>query len=133
MSEEITDKNKIIAYWIESSDGNYKTMEHLLSSRDYHWALFMGHLVIEKLLKAVYVKTLGEHAVFTHDLLRLANKCKLELTKEQEDWLDRITTFNINARYDDYKKSFYILCTSEFTSGWIDKIKQLRSWLKEKL
>lgn len=47
--------------------------------------------------------------------------------------LDRITTFNINARYDDYKKNFYLLCTAEFTSGWIEKIKTLRLWLKEKL
>lgn len=133
MNREITDKDKIISYWVESSDNNYDTMEHLLSSGDYHWALFIGHLVIEKLLKAEYVKTFGEHAVFTHDLLRLAYKCKLDLTQEQQDWLDRITTFNINARYDDYKRNFYLLCTPEFTREWIEKIKQLRLWLKKKL
>jgi HEPN domain-containing protein len=133
MNEEITDKDKIINYWIESSDNNYQTMENLFSSKDYHWSLFMGHLVIEKLLKGIFVKTFNKHAVFTHDLLRLAEKCGLKLTKEQQDILDRITTFNINARYDDYKKNFYLLCTAEFTSGWIEKIKTLRLWLKEKL
>ena len=60
MNEEITDKDKIINYWIESSDNNYQTMENLFSSKDYHWSLFMGHLVIEKLLKGIYVKTFNE-------------------------------------------------------------------------
>ncbi|MCG8603545.1 HEPN domain-containing protein, partial [bacterium] len=31
-------------------------MEHLFEKEDYHWALYIGHLVIEKLLKAYYVK-----------------------------------------------------------------------------
>ena len=33
-------------------------------------AMFLGHLVIEKLLKAVYVKVHKKHAVHGHDLLR---------------------------------------------------------------
>ena len=80
MKEEITDKDKIIKYWVESSDDDYRTMENLFNSKDYHWSLFMGHLVIEKLLKGIYVKTFNEHAVFTHDLLRLAEKCGLNKT-----------------------------------------------------
>ena len=59
--------------------------------------------MIEKTLKAVYVKKHEQHAVFSHDLLRLANKTGLELTDEYEEWLDEITTFNMNTRYDNYK------------------------------
>jgi len=31
-------------------------MQSLLENRHYTWALFVGHLVLEKLLKALYVK-----------------------------------------------------------------------------
>lgn len=31
-------------------------MDHLFEKRDYHWALFIGHLVLEKMLKALYDK-----------------------------------------------------------------------------
>lgn len=71
MDEKIENIEKIIAYWRESSDQNYATMNNLLKSKDYSWALFIGHLVIEKLLKAHYVKAQRKHALFTHDLLRL--------------------------------------------------------------
>jgi HEPN domain-containing protein len=90
--------DSIVKHWKESSDQNYLTMQNLLKSKDFSWALFLGHLMIEKLLKAHYVKRHLSHADFTHDLLRLARKAKLDLTDELEEWLDEISTFNINAR-----------------------------------
>ena len=108
-------------------------MQNLLNTKDFSWALFLGHLVIEKLLKAIYVKNKEKHAVFTHDLLRIARRADLQLSEEYEEWLDEITTFNLNARYDNYKQSFYKLCTSEFTEGWIEKIKEIRRWLISQL
>jgi len=124
---------KIVKHWVDTSDGDYDTMLILYSSKSYHWALFMGHITIEKLLKAYYVKKKGEHAPFTHNLYRLAELSALELSEDQEDWLYLITTFNINARYVDYKKEFYTLCTLDFTNEWINKIKLLRQWIKERL
>jgi len=49
-------KKKIIKYWVDTSDRDYKTMETLFNSSDYPWGLFVGHLVLEKLLKAIYVQ-----------------------------------------------------------------------------
>src|SRR5690606_4250194 len=103
MGEASFDKAEIVSYWLESSDSDFRTMEHLFASKDYSWSLFLGHLVIEKLLKALYVQQAGKHALFTHDLLRLAKQCNLELTETQQDILDTLTTFNLNARYDNYK------------------------------
>lgn len=42
-----------------------------------------------------------------------------------------INTFNISARYDDYKKSFEEKCTDEYTTEQIENIKEVRKWLKE--
>lgn len=67
MDHKIENIGKILNYWKESSDHNYSTMQNLIKSEDYSWALFMGHLVLEKLLKAHYVKSTGMHPFFTHD------------------------------------------------------------------
>jgi HEPN domain-containing protein len=90
--------DSIVKHLKESSDQNYLTMQNLLKSKDFSWALFLGHLLIEKLLKAHYVKKHQIHAIFTHDLLRLARKAELDLTGDVEEWLDEISTFNLNAR-----------------------------------
>jgi len=133
MADKELNIRKIIDHWRESSDKDYQTMINLFSSGDYNWALFLGHLVIEKLLKALYVKRKEMHAIIGHDLLRLASKMDLKLTEEQEDWFDRLTTFNINARYDSYKQEFYWLCTREFAEEWKLVIENLREWLKKQL
>ena len=124
-------KKAIVKHWVESSDNDFNTMLVLFDSKSYHWALFIGHIIIEKLLKALYVKEKGEYAPFTHNLYRLAELCGIDLSEEQVDSLYRITTFNLNARYDDYKKEFYLMCTREFTDEWINKIKSLRQWIKQ--
>jgi len=127
------DIEKIVSYWVGSSDKDYDTMNNLFKSKDYHWSLFIGHLVIEKLLKAYFVKSQNEHPPFIHDLRRLAETANLILTDDQKLFLDTVTRFNISARYDDYKLNFYTLCTTDFTTEWIAKIKEYRKWIKETL
>jgi len=133
MDDKIENFDKIVQHWLDSADKNHDTMIHLVDSKDYSWALFLGHLVIEKTLKALYVKRHQKHAIFSHDLLRLSNKIDLELSEDFEEWLDEITTFNLNARYDNYKQDFYQLCTKEFADTWLDRIEKIRLWLRNQL
>ncbi len=81
----------------------------------------------------MYVKRHNKHAPFIHNLYRLGELNELYLKNEYADWLDEVTSFNLNARYDDYKREFYKLCTPEYTKMWIEKIKIIRAWIKEML
>ncbi len=125
----------LMNYWIESSDEDYNVMYVLYQNNKNNYSLFFGHLVIEKLLKALYAKKNknSPYAPKSHDLLYLAEKVNLELNERQEDLLDIITRFNMNARYDDYKKEFYKRCTNEYTLEQIKNIEGVRKWLKELL
>ena len=126
------DIEKIKNHWIETSNDDFRTMNKLLKSKTYNWALFVGHITLEKLLKALYVKMYRKHAPAIHNLYRLAELCEIEMPDEYSDWLTTITSFNIDARYDDYNKEFYRKCTREFTERWIERIKELRKWIKKK-
>jgi hypothetical protein len=70
---------------------------------------------------------------FIHDLVRLAEKPGISLTEAQSDVLDTVSTFNLQARYDDYKMAFHGKCSQTFTEKWIDEIKGFREWIKNKL
>jgi len=125
------DVDKIVKHWIETSEDDYNTMLILYNSKSFEWALFLGHISTEKLLKALYVIRLKKHAPFTHNLYRLGELIGLDMSDEYSDWLDVITSFNLNARYDDYRKEFYKLCTPDYTKTWIERIKIIRTWIKE--
>ncbi|MDR2584726.1 MAG: HEPN domain-containing protein [Prevotellaceae bacterium] len=133
VSSNIKDVEKVCLYWLSSSDNDYDVLLNLFQSRYYNWALFLGHIVLEKLLKAYYVKKKGAHAPFTHDLRLLAKKCDSDFPADLALQLDVITSFNINARYDSFKEDFQKKCTPEFSNEWFNNIKTIRQWIKEKL
>jgi HEPN domain-containing protein len=130
MENKDFNKEKLIEYWIAGSDDDYETMVAMYDSKRFSWSLFIGHLMIEKLLKAYFVKVKSDYPPFIHNLLRLAEKAELDLTDDIKKQLVTITAFNINARYDDYKMSFKKQCTPDFTEEWINKLKELRPWIK---
>ena len=120
---KIQDVEKIYQYWLSSSDKDYEVLLNLFQSRHYQWALFLGHIVMEKLFKAYFVKRFGAHAPYSHDLRLLAKKCEIELSDDMALQLDVITSFNINARYDSFKEDFQKRCTPEFSNEWMNNIK----------
>ncbi|GHT80016.1 hypothetical protein FACS189467_0980 [Bacteroidia bacterium] len=132
-SEPLTNVDNIVKHWVETSEDDFKMMLSLLESKQYSWALFLGHLVLEKLLKAYYVKVKCQHAPLLHDLVVIARRGGLVLTDEQAAHLTIITGFNINARYDNYKREFYTRCTPEYAMKWAEIIKQLRIWIQQML
>ena len=126
---------ELMNFWIDSSEEDYNVMQYLYNGKKNSYCLFFGHLMLEKLIKALYAKNnkTTPYAPKSHDLLYLAEKTGIELTERQEDLLDIITKFNMNARYDDYKKEFAAKCTDEYTTEQIKNIEEVRTWLKNLL
>lgn len=122
-----------IAYWLKSAATDWTVAEHLVEKRDYGYALFFGHLHLEKLLKAVFVSRHNEVPPFTHRLPFLAERAGLILTDERLELLEIVTDFNLEARYPDEKFTFQQKCTAEFTSQYLEKIQETASWLKQQL
>jgi HEPN domain-containing protein len=123
------EQKRHIAYWLDSADHDLDVAETLFQNRKYDWCLFIGHLVIEKVLKAFYVRDRGESPPPIHNLVRLAEITTLPLSDEQKQFLGEINRFNIDARYPDFKHDFYRLCTREFTEDYFTKIKEMHTWL----
>ena len=75
------------------------------------------HLALEKIIKAKIISQ-NKEIIYTHNLVRLMKLTNIPLSKELEDELTEITTYNIEARYDDYKLSFYKKATKKYTGKW---------------
>jgi HEPN domain-containing protein len=90
-------------------------------------------LVLEKILKAFYVKNVGKLPPRIHDLARLADMAKIEFDEGTLEFLDAVNTFNISARYPDEKLKFYKMCTREFTKEQFQRIKEIYKCLLQKM
>lgn len=124
---------KITSFWLTEAEEALMVATHLVDKADYSYALFFGHLAIEKILKALYVARQKQHAPPIHNLLRLARTAGLDVDEETADRLITVTAFNIEARYPDFKRSFRQHCTPEYTAQQMAIIEELRQWLKSQI
>ena len=74
------DKN--IVNWIESSNYDIKTADHMFETKRYVYVLFMCHLATEKLIKALYEAILAKNPPKTHNLVSLIDEIDLDFPEE---------------------------------------------------
>lgn len=128
----IQDLRKLVDYWLSGADYDWQTARSLFKSKKYPYALFMAHLSVEKLLKGLVVKETKDHAPFTHNLVYLAGKIDIELSKEQLALLEEMNDFNLEARYPDEQKAFYKKATRAFAQRYLKEAGRIREWLKKR-
>ncbi|MBC8526617.1 MAG: HEPN domain-containing protein [Candidatus Cloacimonetes bacterium] len=121
-------------YWLKLAKYDLSVMDDLFTSKRYDYALFIGHLVLEKLLKAFWVR--DNELNFPpkiHNLKRIADDTKLSLTDVQKKFLVKVNEFNIETRYPDYRMKFHKICDKSFTSKYLEKIKEFYKWLQKEI
>lgn len=123
-----------IQFWLDGADHDLDVAESLFSAGKYDWCLFLAQLVIEKALKATYVRDNNNQLPpRTHNLVRLAVATSLEINDEQKELLSEITDYNLEVRYPAYPRDFYKKCTEAFTSKKFDDIKEIYRWIKSRI
>lgn len=128
------EKQDYIKYWVETSEADLAAMESVFNAGKYDWALYIGHLSLEKILKAAWVKNNERNIpTRTHNLRKISEEAKLSFSEEAIIFLNRVTNFNLETRYPDYKMNFNKTCTKEFAEENIQKIKALFECIKEKI
>lgn len=121
-------QREVIRFWRESAARDRATAKSLLRTKHYDWSLFLYHLAIEKLSKALVVQA-GVTPPYTHDLERLAVTARLPLSAVQRSWLIEVTKFSIEARYPWDKEALYRRATPSFTRAWHQRCDTLYEWL----
>lgn len=101
-----------------------------LSSLD---TLFFGHLALEKILKAIFVKKHSAHAPITHSLPNLVEKTGIEIDQEKIEKLAGFMEFYIEGRYPRSMDAVFKKYDRPFTKGKLKEVKEMFSWLKTKL
>lgn len=120
-------------YWLEASEHDLKMAGSLFRTGKYDYCLFLCHLSLEKLLKSLAARVLNDHPPFTHNLLYLAGKAGLSISKAQIELLDQINKFNMDARYPEDLRAFYKKANRIFAKKYLESTKEMWKWLREKL
>jgi HEPN domain-containing protein len=127
-------KKEHITFWLESADNDLHAADNLFVSGNYDWCLFIGHLSLEKVLKAIYINSTDDFIPpKIHNLSRLVELSKLSPTLEIDRFLVIANKFHIEGRYPEFKNEFYKTCTKEFAESNFVKIKEVYKWLRSQI
>lgn len=88
-------QKQAIERWRESAEENFLLMQEMMQLKHYDWALFMGQLGLEKLLKGLVTQVIDDAPPYTHDLVKLAELARLSLSDKQKMQLSQITKFHV--------------------------------------
>lgn len=114
-----------IEHWIFQADNDIIVAESLYKNGHYAWCLFICHLVLEKALKALFIKTTGNILPpKIHNLVRLAEHSGINLDNNLKQFFYDVNDFNLEARYADYLSNFHNIADEKFTNDYLLLIKE---------
>jgi len=122
--------DKHIDYWMSGEDDDLITADLLISQKRLLHGLFFCHLVIEKAIKAHFVKNNNDTAPKTHNLLYLAENSGLNMSEEIQIFFGILMKYQLEGRYPDYNP---VIPELSKVLEYLNKTKQIIQWLKEKL
>lgn len=125
--------DEVVQYWVELAEADWPVVEHLFTSGDYNYALFIGHLYLEKLLKALVVELTQRHAPRTHNLLFLAEQARLTVSESRREVLMRVTVYSIETRYPEEQATERKRYTQGYCEKEMNAIQEIGEWLKSEL
>jgi len=122
---------KATANWLLSMEYDLKTAASLLKNKRYIYVVFMCHLAIEKILKAILSEMYKELPPYTHNLNRLIEIGTIALPDAYQAFINKINLQSVPTRYpEDFQK-----LSKEFNKRIAeDHLQQTRGiirWLKQ--
>jgi HEPN domain-containing protein len=124
-----------IKYWVDIAEYDLVTAVAMFETKRYLYVGFMCHQIIEKLLKAYYVRSRNQDPPYTHNLRFLADETGIsnEIDEETLLFIISLQPLNIEGRYPTYKESLLKILTDEKCKSFIEKTKEFFEWIKLKL
>ncbi|HAH24512.1 MAG TPA: hypothetical protein DCL77_12305 [Prolixibacteraceae bacterium] len=126
----MVDIKKQIDYWINGAEDDIITAGLLIREKRNLHGLFFCYLVIEKAIKACYVKKIEDVAPRTHNLIYLSENIGLIFDEDTQIFLGILMKYQLQGRYPDYSPH---LPDQKRVNEYFSKTKDLLQWIKLKL
>lgn len=117
--------------WINTSEYDFKTANGLYKLRRYIYVIFMCHLSIEKLLKAIVSEKQNRLPPYTHNLVYLADIANISFPGKIKEFVELINTKSIPTRYPEDLHKLSKLILANTARQYLENTKEVLKWLKQ--
>lgn len=120
------DIEKQMTYWRSGAWEDWEVGSSLIHDGKMRHGLFFAHLALEKSLKALIVRNLKTVPPRIHNLVRLAELARINLSDKEIDILADMNQFQMEGRYPE---SLSATLSQMDAEKYMDTAKELFQWL----
>lgn len=114
-----------------SSEYDFTTAQHMLKTGRYVYVVFMCHIAIEKLLKAIVAEITNKTPPKTHNRLYLVKLANLFIPQELFDFIAKINNSSVAARYPEDFKILINSYPEEIVREYLENTEKVLKWLRQ--
>lgn len=114
-----------------SAEYDLQTAQSMLNSERYIYVVFMCHLSIEKILKAIVAEVTRKTPPKTHNLIYLIKLAAINLPQELFDFVTKINNASIVTRYPEDFQKLLKAYPKDVTEEYLAKTKEVIKCLKK--
>ena len=97
----------------------------------YVYVVFMCHIAIEKILKAIVAETTDKVPPRTHNLLFLIKLADLKIPQDLFDFVAKLSNASTVTRYPDDFNKLIESYTDEIVKSYLENTERVLEWLKQ--
>ena len=117
--------------FIKSAEYDLNTAEFMLKSRRYIYVIFMCHLSLEKMLKAISTEITQKISPKSHNLIYLLKLGNIQLPPELFNFIAKINNASIVTRYPEDFSKILEAYPKSVAEEYLSKTKEIHECLKK--
>jgi HEPN domain-containing protein len=117
--------------FILSSDYDLATAGHMHKSGRYVYVVFMCHMAIEKMLKAIVAEATDKVPPRTHNLLYLIKFADIKIPQDLFDFVAKINNASVVTRYPEDFSKLIESYPEEVVAEYLEYTERVLEWLKQ--
>ena len=116
--------------WLVQVDYDLETAGHMVTTGRYIYAIFMCHLALEKMLKAVISEETQTLPPRTHNLIDLARRAKLAPSAEHQEFIGKLADASVATRYPEDLSELLPQYPEAVTQEYLKSTKEVIAWIR---
>lgn len=117
--------------FIASAGYDLYTAEHMLKTGRYIYVIFLCHLTIEKMLKAVSAEVTDKTPPRTHNLIYLTKLAKVQFGENHLEFIAKLNNASVITRYPEDFQGLIEAYPENIAISYLHQTKEIIEWLKQ--
>jgi HEPN domain-containing protein len=114
-----------------SSEYDFISAKHMPETGRYVYVIFMCHMAIEKLMKAIVAEITDKVPPKTHNLIYLIKLANLNVPQDIFDFISKINNASVVTRYPEDFKRLIEDYPEDIAKEYLKNTKKALQWLKQ--